>query len=85
MPKKNGLFYFDVISGDDKRRYREYACEEVVETDHEKGTIQAYYNWTKIRELASIGFSIIEAQLIKKESLINNAMNARYHIVFRKN
>lgn len=82
--KKNGLFYFDVISGDDKQRYREYSCEEVVETEHEKDTIQAYYNWTKILELASIGFTIIEAQLLKKESLINNMLISRFHLVFKK-
>jgi SAM-dependent methyltransferase len=82
--KKGGLFYFDVISGDDKKRYREYTCEEIVETKHEKGTIQAYYNWTKILELASMGFTIIEAQLLKKESLINNLLISRYHLVFKK-
>lgn len=82
--KINGLFYFDVISGDDKKRFREYSCEEIVDTEHERGTIQAYYNWSKVTQLASIGFSIIEAQLLRKESLIDNGMISRYHLVFQK-
>lgn len=82
--KKGGLFYFDVISGDDNKRFREYSAEEIVETEHEKGTIQAYYNWGRILELAGERFSIEEADLVQKQALIKNNLISRYHIVFRK-
>ena len=36
-----GLFYCDLISGDDSTHGREFAEEEVVVTDHERGTIQS--------------------------------------------
>ena len=38
-----GLFYSDVISGDDSRHAREFSGEEVVTTTHEQGTIQYYF------------------------------------------
>jgi ubiquinone/menaquinone biosynthesis C-methylase UbiE len=82
--KKGALFYCDLISGDDSLHFREFDGEEVVQTKHEKGTIQAYFNFTKIRSLMDSFFDIVECFLVKKESIISNQSWARYHLVLRK-
>jgi len=82
--KKDGLFYCDLISGDDSLHFREFDEEEVVQTSHERGTIQLYFNFAKIRSLMDSLFDIVECMLIKKESVISNQSRARYHLVLRK-
>lgn len=82
--KKGGLFYCDLISGDDSLHFREYGDEEVVETTHEYGTIQAYFNFEKIRSLVDSFFDIVECMLVKKESVISRQSCARYHLVLRR-
>lgn len=49
--KKDGLFYFDVVSGCDYKHLREYAGKEIVKTQHENGTVQSYFNLSKINLL----------------------------------
>ena len=46
-----GLFYCDLISGDDSVHAREYCGEETVTTRHEYNTIQSYFNKARIDEL----------------------------------
>jgi SAM-dependent methyltransferase len=82
--KASGLLYFDVISGDDYKHCREYDGEEIVEEQHEKGTIQSYFNWSKINSLLGDKFRIIEALLIQRESVITRNKNSRYHIIAEK-
>lgn len=82
--KKNGLFYLDLISGDDYEHGREYDGEEIVNTGMEKGTIQSYFNWSKINDLLLERFKIIDAVLIGRESIIKKAKHARYHLVVQK-
>lgn len=83
--KDGGLFYFDVISGCDYNHYREYEGEEIVNTEHEKGTIQSYFNWRKINVLIGNKFQILDCILIQRESVIKPIKNSRYHIVVQKN
>lgn len=79
---KNGaLFYLDLVSGDDNNHAPEFCGEEVVETTHEKGTIQSFFNWHKIAELLDESFIIKEAFLIKKTSIINPSFHSRYHLI----
>lgn len=75
--KKGGLFYFDVVSGYDYKHCREYDGEEIVKVQHENGTIQSYFNWSKINILLGNKFKIKEAFLIQKESVINQVKNSR--------
>lgn len=79
--KTGALFYLDLVSGDDREHYPEFCAEEIVETAHEKGTIQSYFNWGKILELAGSEWTIREAFLIRKTSLTSPAFHSRYHIV----
>lgn len=82
--KKNGLFYCDLVSGDDSNHAREFWGEEVVETQHEKGTIQMYYNYAKIQELIQDDFDILEVNLIRRENVLSGSFHTRYHLVLRK-
>lgn len=82
--KVDGLFYCDVISGDDSLHFREFDKEEIVQTEHEKGTIQSYFNFTKITSMVSPLFHMVECMIVKKESVISNQSSARYHLVLRK-
>lgn len=81
--KKGGLFYCDLVSGDDATHAREYVGEEIVATAHEKGTIQAYFNFTKISRLIRGYFDIIECLLIRRESVLTGNSSARYHLVLK--
>lgn len=80
----DALFYCDLISGDDSTHSREFAGEEIVDTEHEKGTVQNYYNYSKIKELIGNDFEILEANLIRRENVITGNYTSRYHLVLKK-
>ncbi|WP_419875563.1 class I SAM-dependent methyltransferase [Candidatus Pristimantibacillus sp. PTI5] len=82
--KKDGLFYCDLVSGDDSIHFREFNGEEIVATKHEQGTIQSYFNFEKINELIDVFFEIKEAKLISHENCISNGYYKRYHVVLQK-
>jgi len=79
--KPNALFYLDLVAGDDREHYPEFSGEEVVQEAHENGTIQSYFNWGKILELAGSEWAVKEAFLIRKTSVTSPAFHSRYHIV----
>ena len=59
-----GLFYCDLISGDDSRHAREFSGEELITTDHENGTVQHYFNFTEIERLIAGLFMIEHCNLV---------------------
>jgi SAM-dependent methyltransferase len=71
-----GLFYCDLIAGE--------AVEEIVETAHEKGTVQSYFDLKKIESLAEGLFEIEECTLITRKNVQNETGSSRYHLVLRK-
>ena len=75
------LFYLDLVSGDDSQHARELAGDETVETAHERGTIQSYYNYPRIQELIARHFSCVECTLIRREDVIRGFFHARYHVI----
>lgn len=79
-----GLFYCDLISGDDSRHAREFSGEEVVTTAHEQGTIQLYFNLGKILSMVDGVFEIDECNLIRRENVLQGGYTSRYHLVLRK-
>lgn len=79
-----GLFYCDLISGDDSRHAREFSGEEVVNMEHEKGTIQLYFNLAKIQSLIDGVFEIEECNLIRRENVFRGNCTARYHLALRR-
>jgi len=81
----NTLAFISLISGDDSEHYREYAGEELVRTEHERDTIQSYFNMQKIRDLiSSTDFKIKWCRLITEESTIERYKYGRYYILLKK-
>jgi SAM-dependent methyltransferase len=79
-----GLFYCDVISGDDSKHAREFNGEETVTTTHEQGTLQFYFNFAKIQSMIDLFFEIEECNLIRRENVTHGGYTARYHLVLRR-
>jgi SAM-dependent methyltransferase len=79
-----GLFYCDLVSGDDARHGREFAGEEQVTTAHEFGTIQLYFNFARLQELFAGSFEIAECALIRRENVLNGGHISRYHLALRR-
>lgn len=78
---EKAIFYLDLVSGDDRQHAREFAGDEVVETAHERGTIQSYYNYSRIGQLTAGRFTCIECVLIHREDTHSGTSHARYHLV----
>lgn len=79
-----GLFYCDLISGDDSKHSREYNGEEVVTTDHEHGTVQLYFNLSKIYSMIAGLFEVVECILIRREEVLRGGYSSRYHLILKK-
>lgn len=82
--KPGGLFYCDLVSGDDGRHAREFAGEEVVTTAHEQGTIQLYFNFRRVQELFDGLFDIAECAHVRREEVLRGGRISRYHVVVRR-
>jgi hypothetical protein len=77
--------FVDLISGDDSTHHREFAGETVVETAHERDTIQSYFNFERVRELfAGTRFEIRSARLMTEQSLTERFRYSRYHVTLEK-
>ena len=79
-----GLFYCDLISGDDSQHSREFSGEEVVKTAHEQGTIQLYFNLAKIQSMIQDVFEIIDCNLVRRENILRGGYTSRYHLVLKR-
>ena len=78
-----GLFYCDLISGDGFHQDREFDGEEVVTSQHERGTIQSFFNVRKINDLICDYFEMIDRTLIRRENTISGSFSSRYHLVLK--
>lgn len=79
--QRGGLFYCDLISGDDSNHSPSFSGEETVETDHERDTIQLYYNDKLIQELFGGFFEIVEHKLIRHQDILAGTHRSRHHLV----
>ena len=79
-----GLFYCDLISGDDSKHEKDYFGEEIVTTMHEKFTIQSYFNLQRIDSLFEGHFQIIDCTLVRHTDIFSGEFTARYHLVLRR-
>ena len=82
--RPGGLFYCDLVSGDDSAHAREFAGEEFVATKHEEGTIQSYFNFTKITRLIEENYDFVECLLIRNEDVHSGRYISRYHLVLKR-
>ena len=81
---EGGLFYCDLVSGDDSFHAREFSGQETVTTTHEKGTVQLYFNLSLIHTLFDGLFNIVECNLIRRENVVKGGFTSRYHLVLQK-
>lgn len=79
-----GLFYCDLISGDDSAHSREFSGEELITTEHERGTLQNYFNFATIETMIAKYFVIEDCNLIKRLDVLGGTFASRYHLVLRK-
>ncbi len=82
--KPKSLFYCDLISGSDSSHMPNFSGKEIIESDHENGTIQFYFNEDKVNELIKDCFVIKEWVLVKREQLNNTFFTRRHHLVLEK-
>jgi SAM-dependent methyltransferase len=79
-----GLFYVDLISGDDSRHAPDFAGDEVVAGAHEQGTIQSYFNRERLERTFSPHFEFLEITLARYQNVLGGTHKSRYHCVLRK-
>lgn len=79
-----GLFYCDLISGDNSQHSREFSGEEIVTSFHEQGTVQHYFNMAKILLLIDEVFEVEECNLIRRENVLHGGYTSRYHLVLKR-
>lgn len=82
--KPGGLFYCNLISGQQTGLPAEFADDQVVDTTHEKGTIQAYYNLDRIHELFDFAFTFEEIALTRRQDVLRSRFAGRWHVVLRR-
>ena len=81
---EQGLFYCDLISGDDSNHASGFSGEERVKGDHESGTIQLYFNPRLIDSLFEGLFEIVDCYHIRRENMIEKSHTSRYHLAVRR-
>lgn len=84
LVKPGGYFYCSLISGDQTGHESGYCDETLVTTDHEKNTIQSYFNRTKIGSLIEPLFEILSCQLHQVHDPITGEHFGRWHVVSRR-
>ncbi|WP_197490055.1 class I SAM-dependent methyltransferase [Rheinheimera sp. SA_1] len=82
--KPGALFYCDLISSEDSWHGPDYCGEEVVQTSHEFGTIQSYFNPEKISQLFTPFFTILETTLIKRMDTKSGQFHSRFHLILQR-
>lgn len=82
--KPSGLFYVDLISVDRMRDGIDLGdYDQIVNEQHEKGTIQSYYDEPKIRRVFA-GFEVVRLETITRADQTGQVTDKRWHIVLRK-
>lgn len=79
-----GFLYCNLISGNETGRDSNFNGEEIVHTVHENGTVQSYFNRTKIRRLLEPQFEIISCKLHQISDPVLNVWSGRWHVISRR-
>lgn len=82
--KDGALFYCDLISGEDSWHPQGFSGEEEVQSAHEFGTIQSYFNAEKITALFAPYFTALETTLIKRMDTASGQFHSRFHLVLKR-
>lgn len=81
--KTNGVIFFDIISTLDAS-FKNEGFDQIVENDHENGTIQSYYNDERIKNLLNEKFKILELYENRRIDLTNGSFSSRINVVAKK-
>jgi hypothetical protein len=79
-----GMMYLDLIPGDYSTHDSSFDGEEIVQADHEEGTIQSYFSVKKIEQMIGDGFAIVELDLIQRVAVKAGGHHSRFHVVVKK-
>jgi SAM-dependent methyltransferase len=82
--RPGGFFYCNLISGDETGRDPEFCGDVVVQTDHERNTVQSYFNRTKVRRLIEPVFEMVSCQLHQITDPRRGTRIGRWHVVSRR-
>lgn len=81
---KGGLFYCDLISNQDSSLDSGFCGEMEVQSLHEQGTIQNYFDQAKVDALFSPLFETVSRHEIRRRDCVSDHHQARWHCVVRK-
>ena len=74
--KSGALFYCDLIGGGDH--------EEIIETEHEKDTVQSFFDAAKIERLIAAKFVIVERIRVDRTDTLSGGVHSRWHLALRR-
>ncbi len=82
--RKGGLFYADLICADGVRYEDGFSGETIITDEHEKDTIQLYFNDELINEMIKDKFDIVEKMVEKREYSVQGLVHKRYYLTLRR-
>jgi ubiquinone/menaquinone biosynthesis C-methylase UbiE len=82
--KRGGLFYCNLISGEGAAEVAGFAGEVVVAGDHERGTVQSYFNEAKARALLEPHFEVLGCVLHTQQDALRGTRAGRWHLTLRR-
>ncbi len=74
--KPDALFYCDLIGGG--------AHEEIIETDHEKDTLQSFFTEEKIGRLIDGTFALVDRVRVVRTDTLSGHVHSRWHLALRR-
>lgn len=77
--RPGGTVYLNLIASDDGS-----ARDHVVDTEHEHGTVQTYFDEPRIRRLTGLAFTIEQCHLARLEDRLGGTSHGRWHVVLRR-
>jgi SAM-dependent methyltransferase len=83
VTEPGGYFFCTLISGDETGRDAEFRDEVIVQNQHEKDTIQSYFNYEKVVDLLEPRMDIVDCTLIQMHNRTKNTHKGRWHVVCR--
>lgn len=82
--RKEGLFNVDLICADGINYSDGFSGETIVQTDHEKDTIQLFFNEILINELIGDKFIILEKIVETREYKVEGIQHKRFYLTLKK-
>ena len=82
--KPGGFFYCNVMSTLKSSDAPKAPGELVVDTSHEQGTIQSYFDKVKARALLEPAFEVVKASLHSIRDDATDVVSGRWHLVLRR-